>query len=78
MTDSVEKTLQVEGLTAAPFSSKYVPLHVLCVYRTCETFDCGNLLVLKYVEEKSDLKEKVVKCIPSLMLLLMHCVNDGH
>ena len=61
-----------------PLSSKYVPLHVLCVYRTCETFDCGNLLVLKYVEEKSDLKRKVAKCIPSLTPLLMHCVNDGH
>ena len=59
MTDSAN--LQIEGLIAASLLSKHIPLHVLCVSHTYEAFDCGNLLVLKHVEEKSDLKGKVVK-----------------
>ena len=61
ITDSVAKNLWIEGLIAVSFSSKHIPLHVLCISHTCEAFDCGNLLVVKHMEEKSDLKGKVVK-----------------
>ena len=50
MTDSVEKNLRTEGLITASLSSKHIPLHVLCVSLTCEAFDFGNFLVLKFVE----------------------------
>lgn len=60
VTDSVEKNLKIEGLIAVSLSSKHIFLHVLCVSHTWEAFDCGNLLVLRHVEEKPDLKGKVV------------------
>ena len=60
----------IEELIAASLSSKDIPLHVLLVSHTCEAFDCGNVLVIKYVEEKSDIKGKVVKCMPSLRSFL--------
>ena len=70
VTDSVEKNLQIEGLTAVDLSSKHISLHVLCASHTCEAFDRGNLLVFRHVEEKPDLKGKEVKCMPSLRSFL--------
>ena len=88
MIDSFEKNLQIDGLIAPSLSSKQTPLHVLCVSHTCEAFHCSDLLVLKHVEEKSDLKGKVVTCMRSLLskglfvaLINALCklvTNDGH
>ena len=91
MTDSVQKNLQIEQLIAASLSSNHVPLHLLCVSHTCEAFDAGNLLVLKDIEEKADLKGKVCQRKPSLRSFLSKGVvvaainafcklvsNDGH
>ena len=59
MTNSVSKNLEMENLIAATLLSDHIPLHLVCVSHTCETFDTGNLAVLKLVEDKLDLKGKV-------------------
>ena len=91
LTDSVSKNLEIETLIAASLASSHIPLHLICVTHTCEVFDSGNLLVLKHVEEKLDLKNKIMKSmrslqsflskglIPAVITALCKLVsNDGH
>ena len=76
---------------ADSLSSKHFAVHVLYVSHTCEALDCRNLIVLKHMEEKSYLKWKVVKCMPSfrsflskrLIVTVVNALcklvtNDGH
>ena len=64
---AVEDRKNIVSLLIASLSC---PLHRLCVTHTCEVLDSGNLLVLKHVEEKVDLKNKIVKSMRSLQPFL--------
>ena len=92
MTDPVAKNLQIENLIAASLSSQHILYHfTYCVSHTCEAFNTGNLIVLKHVKEKSDMKNMILKRMASLRTFLSKCVlpaaitalckvvsNDGH
>ena len=66
MTDSVSKNLEIENLIAATLLSDHIPLHLLCVSHTCEVFDSGNLAVLRQVELRLGIHDKIVKVMPFL------------
>ena len=71
MTDSVSKNMEIENLIAATLLSQHIPLHLLYVSHSCEVFDSGKLAVLKHVENKLELQEKVIKSMPSLKSFLL-------
>ena len=64
MTVSVSKNLQIGHLIAASLSSTHIPLHLLCTSHACEAFDNGNLSVLTSIENKIEMKKKMLLYLP--------------
>ena len=70
MTDSVTKNLQAEYEVAKQWSSKHIPIHLLCKSHVCKKFDATNISVLARIETKIGLRKKIENRDPGLKSFL--------
>lgn len=59
MTESANKILQFEVVSAASLASTHISLYLLFVTYTCKVFGSSNLFVFKHKKDELSLKKKL-------------------